>query len=177
MNEATRAAVLIPVCSVNGEPHLVFIRRSHGAPVHGGDIAFPGGRYDPARDDSLLATALREAEEEIGLRATDVELLHALPEVRTLSSNFLIAPFVGRIPHPYDFATDAREVAAVLTLSIGALRAPAAHRRVPRRLTSGAAVEVDALVVGSIVIWGATYRITTELFRAGTVFARPLPDK
>jgi len=165
MTASTRAAVLIPICSIGSEPHLIFIRRSDDAPVHGGDIAFPGGRYDPARDDSLLATALREAEEEIGLRRTDVELLHALTEVRTLRSNFLIAPFAGRIPHPYDFRADPREVARVLTLSIRDLRAPNAQQRVRRRLGDGTEVTVDAFVVDNVVIWGATYRIATELLR------------
>ena len=163
MSDPTRAAVLVPLCSIDGEPHLIFIRRSDHAPVHGGDVAFPGGRYDPARDDTLFATALREAEEEIGLHPPDVELLYALPEVRTFSSNFLIAPFVGRVPHPYDFTADPREVAAVLTLSIADLQASAAHRQVRRRLTSGGEVDADALVVADAVIWGATYRITAEL--------------
>jgi len=165
MTEPTRAAVLVPVCVVDDAAHVVFIQRSHDAPVHGGDIAYPGGRYDPARDDSLLATALREAEEEIGLAAAAVELLQALPEVRTLSSNFLIAPFAGRIPHPYAFATDPREVAALLTIPVAQLHAPAARQRVPRRLTNGVDVTVDAFVVGPHVIWGATYRITEELLQ------------
>ncbi|HVN86392.1 MAG TPA: CoA pyrophosphatase [Candidatus Binatia bacterium] len=165
MTESTRAAVLVPVCTVDDDPHVVFIRRSHDAPVHGGDMAFPGGRHDPKRDDSLLATALREAEEEIGLAAADVELMRALPEVRTLSSNFLIAPFIGRIPHPYAFTLDAREVAAVTMIGIAQLRAPTALQRISRRLTSGFEVDADAFVVGPHVIWGATYRIAHELLR------------
>lgn len=164
-SSATRAAVLVPLTSSAGEPHVVFIQRAHDAPVHAGDIAFPGGRYEPGRDDSLLATALREAEEEIGLHPSDVELLHALPEVRTMSSNFLIAPFVGRIAPQRAFTPDPREVAAVLMLPLRALRADAARQRIRRRLATGVEVEVDAFVVETHTIWGATYRITAELLR------------
>ncbi|MBI1817561.1 MAG: CoA pyrophosphatase [Deltaproteobacteria bacterium] len=162
---ATRAAVLVPLCVIDGEDHVVFILRSADAPVHPGDIAFPGGRYHAARDESLLATALREAEEEIGLRAGAVELLHALPEVRTLTSNFLVAPFVGRIPERYPFAPDPREVAAVLTIPLAQLRLPNATQLVRRHTTAGTEIDVRAFVVGAHVIWGATYRITVELLR------------
>jgi 8-oxo-dGTP pyrophosphatase MutT (NUDIX family) len=162
----TRAAVLVPLCGIDGEDHVVFIRRSADAPVHPGDIAFPGGRHHAARDESLLATALREAEEEIGLRAADVELLRALPEVRTLTSNFLITPFVGRIPERFPFAPDPREVAAVLTIPLTQLRRPNATQLVRRRTTAGTEVNVRAFVIGTLVIWGATYRITAELLRA-----------
>lgn len=164
--EPTRAAVLVPLLAVDGEPHVVFIERSEDTPTHQGQIAFPGGRHEPARDPSLLATALREAEEEIGLRPADVELLRALPEVRTLSSNFVISPFVGRVRRSYVFRAEPREVAAVFTVSVASLREPAARQTVRRRLTTGEEIEVPAFIVGARVIWGATERITRELLRA-----------
>jgi 8-oxo-dGTP pyrophosphatase MutT (NUDIX family) len=161
----TQAAVLAPLIDVGGAAHVIYIQRSADAPVHPGDLAFPGGRHHPERDESLLATALREAEEEIGLRPRDVEVAGALPEVRTLTSSFLITPFIGRVPAHYPFRPDPREVAAVLSLPLAELQAPGSLRLVRRRLTSGAEVEVGALAVGPHVIWGATYRITVELLR------------
>ncbi|MBI4516068.1 MAG: CoA pyrophosphatase [Deltaproteobacteria bacterium] len=160
-----RAAVLVPIITVAGHNHAVFIERSQAVPVHQGDMAFPGGRHHPERDQSLWATALREAEEEIGLPAADVELLYALPEVRTFSSNYVISPFVGRIAKPCEFRPDPREVARVVTLSVAALRDPRAHRTVRRRLSSGAEIDAPAFVVDSHVVWGATQRITVELLR------------
>jgi len=164
--EPRRAAVLVPLLTVDGESHVVFIERSRDTPTHQGQIAFPGGRHEPARDESLLATALREAEEEIGLRSADVDLVRALPEVRTLSSNFVISPFVGRVVRPYVFRAEPREVAAVFTVSVATLREPEARQTVRRQLTTGVEIEVPAFVVGAHVIWGATERITRELLRA-----------
>jgi 8-oxo-dGTP pyrophosphatase MutT (NUDIX family) len=163
--EPKRAAVLVPVVTVDGETHVVFIERSHDSPTHQGQIAFPGGRHEPGRDESLWATALREAEEEIGLRAADVELLQALPEVHTLTSNFVISPFAGRVLRPYVFRADPHEVAAVFTVPLVTLRTPATRQTVRRRLSAGAEIDVPAFVVGPHVIWGATERITRELLR------------
>jgi 8-oxo-dGTP pyrophosphatase MutT (NUDIX family) len=88
------SAVLIPVFrNAAGEATLVLVRRgSHG--VHGGQLAFPGGKREPT-DASLLATALRETEEEIGLPATAIEVLAALPPVQTRTSGFHIAACVA----------------------------------------------------------------------------------
>jgi 8-oxo-dGTP pyrophosphatase MutT (NUDIX family) len=161
----TRAGVLVPLLSIAGETHVVLIRRSPDAPTHGGDVAFPGGRHHPGHDESLLATALREAEEEIGVRPQDVELLRALPEVRTLTSNFLISPFIGRLPHPYPLRADTREVAALLILPLSELAAPSGRQTVRRRSHDGRELDVPAIVVGEHVIWGATRRIVDELLR------------
>ena len=93
------SAVLIPVFrDAAGEATLVVVRRgAHG--VHGGQLAFPGGKREPT-DATLLATALRETEEEIGLPATAIEVLAALPPVQTRTSGFHIAPFLARIAPP-----------------------------------------------------------------------------
>ena len=87
-----RAAVLAPVFERGGELHLVFIERSGDVPVHRGQIAFPGG-VCRAEDANCLDTALREAEEEIGLRRGDVTMIATLREVETMTSGFVISPF------------------------------------------------------------------------------------
>ena len=89
------SAVLAPIYrDPQGRLRLVFIRRSpHG--IHGGQIAFPGGRWEP-HDADLLATALREAEEEVGLDPAMVEILTELPVIETMATGFRVTPFLGR---------------------------------------------------------------------------------
>src|SRR5258706_12151143 len=101
--DGVAAAVLVPMFERDGAFHLLYTTRSAALPQHPGQVAFPGGRHAPVRDGSLLVTALRETEEEIGVRPADVDVLGALDAIHTFSSNFLITPFVGRIPHPYEF--------------------------------------------------------------------------
>src|SRR2546421_11747506 len=85
-------AVLVPILA-SGEPRLVFTRRSDTLSRHAGEISFPGGLVDPGEDPA--AAALREADEELGLRPDDVELLGALQPVHTRVTGVLIVPFVG----------------------------------------------------------------------------------
>ena len=93
------AAVLVPVYRrPDGELVVVLVRRARGG-VHGGQLALPGGQRDPG-DVDLAATALREAEEEIGLAGDRVELLAALPVVETQTTGFRIAPFLARLVVP-----------------------------------------------------------------------------
>src|SRR5207253_697090 len=89
----TAAAVLVPLLAVDGAPSLLFTRRSNLLPHHQGQIAFPGGRHHPDADADLAATALREAQEEIGLDPADVRLLGPLA-VLVLAA--LVALFVTR---------------------------------------------------------------------------------
>src|SRR5204863_166262 len=105
----TVAAVLVPLLAVDGEPSLLFTRRSNLLPHHQGQIAFPGGGHDP-EDPDLAATALREAHEEIGLDPADVRLLGPLDDLETVATRFVITPFVGVVPHPYDFRPSPDEV-------------------------------------------------------------------
>lgn len=157
-----RAAVLAPVFESNGELYLVFTERSHEMPVHSGQVAFPGGvcrKYDA----SPLATALREAEEEIGLRSADVTVMASLPEVHTMTSGFVIDPFLARIPENYPFVLEPREVASIFFASLSELRSPSNRKHVMRTLSDGTEREVPAFIIGSRVIWGATEVITREV--------------
>jgi 8-oxo-dGTP pyrophosphatase MutT (NUDIX family) len=159
-----RAAVLAPVFERGGELHLVFIERGSDVPVHRGQIAFPGG-VCRAEDPTCLDTALREAEEEIGLRRADVTETRELPEVRTMTSGFVISPFVGRVRDAYPFRLDPREVADVFFVPLSELRNPNARRHIVRTLSDGTEREVPTFVVGERIIWGATEMITRELLK------------
>jgi 8-oxo-dGTP pyrophosphatase MutT (NUDIX family) len=153
--------VLVPLfVALDGEgPHVVFTRRRADLRRHPGEISFPGGRQDPG-DASLTDTALREAEEEIGLPREEVSLLGELPATSTFATNYLIHPFVGLIPAGLAWRPSAQEVEAVLELPVSALRASRTRTRLERR---GISFETDAYVVEDQLIWGATARILQNL--------------
>ncbi len=158
----TAAAVLVPLLVVGSEPSLLFTRRASGLPHHQGQVAFPGGRHEPGADADLAATALREAHEEIGLAPADVRVLGALDDIETVSTRFVITPFVAAVPWPYDFHPCPREVAAIFTVPLRTLRAPDALRRETWDF-EGRPVPIDTYPVDGHVIWGATQRITRNL--------------
>lgn len=155
------AAVLVPIFERNGDLHLLYTTRSAALPTHAGEVSFPGGRHAPT-DASLLATALRETHEEIGIAAADVDVLGQLDPIHTFRSNFLITPFVGRIPHPYTLRVDAREVDDVFSIPLTVLTEPATV--VAETWTiEGRAIPVTAYRHGGRTVWGATQRITASL--------------
>ena len=155
----TDAAVLVPLYEHDGDLQLVFTRRRDDLRRHPGEISFPGGRQDEP-DEDLVATALREAEEEIGLPVDAVEVLGALQPTPTIATNYAIYPFVGRIEPGHVWKPSAAEVAAVLELSLSDLRAGYGRRRLLRR---GVPFRTDVYVVGENLIWGATARILGDL--------------
>ena len=163
MTDLVDAAVLVPVYRDDaGDLRVVLILRAEGG-VHGGQIAFPGGRSDPA-DRSPLETALREAEEEIGLARDRVQVLDTLPVFETMSTGFRVAPFLARITPPAAWKPDAREVQAVIDARV--LDLAAAEARGEVEMTFRGASEprrVSFLRVGEALLWGVTYRILEPL--------------
>jgi 8-oxo-dGTP pyrophosphatase MutT (NUDIX family) len=153
------AAVLVPLYVRDGSLHAVFTERRHDLPRHAGEISFPGGRRDP-QDTTLLVTALREAQEEIGLDPGAVEILGALQPTSTIATGYAIYPFVGLISCDQSWTPSEREVAAVIELSLSDVAAGYARRRLTRR---GVAVRTDTYTVHGHVIWGATARIVADL--------------
>jgi len=143
------------LAETSGEPHVVLTRRRPDLRRHAGEISFPGGRRDPA-DASLRETALREAEEEIGLPRAQATLLAELPATSTFATRYLIHPFVARIPAGVAWRLSPREVDAVLELPLRALREGRRRTRMERR---GFSFETDVYDVGEHRVWGATARI------------------
>jgi 8-oxo-dGTP pyrophosphatase MutT (NUDIX family) len=156
----TDAGVLVALFVDGGRLHAVFTRRRHDLRRHPGEISFPGGRHDDT-DPDLLATALREAEEEIGLAPSAVQVLGALQPTPTIATGYAIYPFVGLIEPGMTWTLSAREVAEVLELALDDLRAGYGRRRLLRR---GVPIRTDTYVVGDDLIWGATARILADLF-------------
>ncbi len=156
----TDAAVLVPIfLDAEGEPHLVLTRRREDLRRHAGEISFPGGRED-REDADLVETALREAEEEIGLPREAVNVVGALQPTPTIATDYAVYPFVGIIEPGMEWTLSPREVAAVLELSLRDLRAGYGRRRLIRR---GVPFRTDVYVVGEDLIWGATARILGDL--------------
>ena len=156
----TAAAVLVPLyADASAALHAVLTRRRADLRRHAGEVSFPGGRRDEA-DADLAGTALREAQEEIGLPPADVELVGALTPTPTLATSYAVYPFVGLIEPGREWKLSPREVDAVLELSLADLRAGHGRRRLVRR---GIPFETDVYVVGEHLIWGATARIVGDL--------------
>jgi 8-oxo-dGTP pyrophosphatase MutT (NUDIX family) len=155
------AAVLLPLYGWPEEPGLIFTERRADLRRHAGEISFPGGRRDEG-DADLAATALREAEEEIGLNPGAVELGESLPATSTFVTGYRIHPFVGRIPHPGELSLKANpaEVETVLTFSLEVLREGYEIRRLVRR---GVPIHTPTYEVEGHLIWGATARILGDL--------------
>jgi 8-oxo-dGTP pyrophosphatase MutT (NUDIX family) len=156
----TDAAVLVPMHGWPNNPGLVFTERRSDLSRHAGEISFPGGRRD--QDEELLDTALREAEEEIGLSRTNVEIVGALPPIGTFVTNYKVHPFVGLIEEGMRFEPNPTEVESVLVASLDDLVAGYEKRRLVRR---GVPIKTDTYLVADKLIWGATARILRDLFR------------
>ena len=154
------AAVLVPLYVADGGLHAVFTRRREDMRRHPGEISFPGGRQDDDETD-LRLTALREAEEEIGLPAKAVELVGALQPTPTIATNYAVYPFVGLIEPGHPWRPSAHEVAEVLELPLRALRDGYERRRLLRR---GVPFRTDTYVVDDHLVWGATARMLGDLF-------------
>jgi 8-oxo-dGTP pyrophosphatase MutT (NUDIX family) len=156
----TDAGVLVALYADGGRLHAVFTKRREDLRRHPGEISFPGGRYEDA-DADLLQTALREAEEEIGLPADEVRVLGALQPTPTIVTGYAVYPFVGVIDPGRAWTLSPREVESVLEFSLEDLRAGYGRRRLLRR---GLPIRTDTYVVGDDLIWGATARILADLF-------------
>jgi 8-oxo-dGTP pyrophosphatase MutT (NUDIX family) len=158
------SAVLAPVYrDPRGRLRLVFIRRSpHG--LHGGQIAFPGGRREP-EDPDLLTTALREAEEEIGLDRRAVDVLARLPVIETVATGFRVAPFLGRLTGPPPtWRRQETEIDEILEVPLEDLAHPEAHGVEFWQLPGWVEPrEIPFYRIGPHKLWGATYKIAEPL--------------
>jgi 8-oxo-dGTP pyrophosphatase MutT (NUDIX family) len=153
------AAVLVPLYVADGALHCVFTKRRQDMKRHAGEISFPGGRQEEP-DEDLRFTALREAEEEIGLPTFDVELIGALPPVGTFVTNYKIHPFVGLIEPGKTWELQPTEVEVVLEF---ALRDLVAGHEMKRLIRRGVPIRTPTYMVDGNMIWGATARIVQDL--------------
>jgi 8-oxo-dGTP pyrophosphatase MutT (NUDIX family) len=153
------AGVLAPLFMAAGELSLLFTQRTMHLKDHQGQISFPGGVKDSG-DSDLLATALRETEEEIGLKPEEAEVLGTLAPVATVTG-YWITPFVALIPYPYDFRVNHHEVNRLLVFPLAAFCVPERWSTGPY-LYKDQSVQVCCWKYQGTVIWGATARILLD---------------
>jgi 8-oxo-dGTP pyrophosphatase MutT (NUDIX family) len=144
------SAVLMPLFYNQGQYHVLFTERSDEVVFHKGQVCFPGGTQESS-DVSLLQTALREAEEEIGLDDKDVEIVGELDDITTLVTNYVISPFVAFIPYPHSLKTDGKEVKATFSVPLSFLMDEANFKQ-----------DSYAYEYEGHIIWGATARILRQ---------------
>lgn len=156
-----KSAVLILFYPHQGEVYLPLILRPAYDGVHSGQMAFPGGRYEPT-DENLIRTAKREAQEEIGLRLTDVRVAGILTELFIPPSNFLVLPVVAHIPYRPEFFPDPREVDKVLEVPL---------REIEDKTIIGSSeiqvadhfIQAPHYLIQQYKVWGATAMMISEM--------------
>jgi 8-oxo-dGTP pyrophosphatase MutT (NUDIX family) len=167
--EWRRAAVLILLYPKAGEDYLVFMRRTETVAHHKGQISFPGGGQDP-EDPDIVSTALREAQEELGIDPGLVQVLEVMPDFYARVSNFIITPVIGRLKpeageHGLVFHPNSDEVAEVIEVPLSALRDPSIHHT-EQRTRDGIIYNLHFYTYGPYEIWGATGRIIHEFLNS-----------
>lgn len=165
---STRAAVLVPLYPSEKGLVAVFTRRRSDLRRHSGEMSFPGGRQDP--DESLWHTALREADEEIGLQPESVRLVGALPPIGTFVTSYAVYPFVGMIEPGTQFRASPHEVEEVIELTLADLAAGFERKRLIRR---GVPIKTPTYTVRGHLIWGATARMVEQLLERVTPLLGP----
>lgn len=156
--ERKAAAVLVPIFRRDGDLHVLYTRRSDRMSSHRGQVAFPGGRFD-RRDPHLLAAALREAYEEVGIEPQAVEVLGSFEGRRTHSTDILVTPFVGLVRGNQQWRADPKEVAEVFDVPLRAL-SDQRYRGHYRWHNDGRVTTHPAILYGGQTIWGLTYALT-----------------
>ena len=166
--ELTPASVLFPIVLRQSGPSVLLTQRTAHLKDHPGQISFPGGRVEPA-DASPAATALREAQEEIGLAARHVEILGYLPEYRT-GTGFRVTPVVAVVKPPFDLRPEPGEVAEIFEVPFSFLMDSANHQQHSQHYR-GKLRHYFAMPYGEYFIWGATAGIIVTLARALAVWS------
>ena len=156
------AAVLIPLFFKNGEVHLLFTKRTDKVETHKGQISFPGGMADKS-DDKLRETALRETWEEMGIKSSDIKLLGKTDKFLT-NTNFMVTPYVGHFPYPYEFKISEDEIERVIEVPLSQLIKPEIFEIKPW-VRDGIKWNIHYYNYNGDVIWGVTGFLLSNFFQ------------
>ena len=164
MAELRDAAVLVPVYrDAHGELRIVVVARADDGGQHGGQLGLPGGKPEPG-DANMLATALREAEEEVGLAPATVAVVAELPVFETQHTGWRVHPFLGRVPPDTRWRLQETEIVGILTPAARTLADPASRAMLPfSSLWFAEPLLVDGIDVEGHVLWGMTLRLLDDV--------------
>jgi len=171
------AGILVPVTH-SAAPEIILTRRTTGMSTHSGQVAFPGGMREP-QDDSLLSTALRETEEEIGLSRSDVQIIGSLSQVPSLHK-ILVTPFAGVVPEDSEFTPEVKELDSVFRVPVSFFLEDRRHRT--DAISFGDwQLHVPCYQWGEYQIWGLSAIVLVDFlnagFDAGIDLTRPDPKR
>jgi 8-oxo-dGTP pyrophosphatase MutT (NUDIX family) len=157
-----RGSVLILLYPKADDFSVVYIKRTEYKGVHSGQVSFPGGKFEPS-DASLEVTAVRETQEEIGIRQSEIKVIGSLTELYIPPSNFLVSPFVGYMDNVPEFMPDAREVEKIIEAPVPDILHALENVREKQIKTAGdISISAPYLDVAGYHIWGATAMISSE---------------
>lgn len=169
-DEPNDASVLVPIVRRDDRAHLLFTERADHLSEHPGQMSFPGGGAEP-EDADIEATALREADEEIGLRPEEVEIVGRLDDIRTVTE-YAVTPIVARIPDRAYVPGD-DEVASVVSLALADIVDPDNYEYERREHPHYGEILVHYFHVGEHTVWGATGRIVVQFLELTTAWRPP----
>jgi 8-oxo-dGTP pyrophosphatase MutT (NUDIX family) len=174
-DEPRRAAVIVPVLERASDPFLLFTKRADDLSDHPGQMSFPGGGVEPS-DADLEATALREADEEIGLRPSEVDVVGRLDDIRTVTS-YSVRPFAACVPDR-EYVPGDGEVAEIAVLPVAGLTDRDNYESERRDHPYYGEVRLHFFRVDGYTVWGATANILVQFLELATDWeAPPEPDR
>jgi 8-oxo-dGTP pyrophosphatase MutT (NUDIX family) len=158
-NASSKAAVMLLLHGDPLNPHIILTERAKHLNHHAGEVAFPGGMKEPC-DHNLLATALRETEEEIGLTSDKIELLGMLPSESPRLSMLRVAPFMGWVKSPYHLQSDPSEISAVFNFPLKLLLNTEGYEYFE---LSESKIQLPCVIYGEYKIWGFTLKVMVDM--------------
>ena len=164
------AAVLAPIIETDGRYEILFTKRSEHLGKHPGQMSFPGGGREP-EDADLRATALREADEEIGLLPVEADIVGAIDDIETVT-RYIVRPFVGRVPDR-SYTPDEYEVAEIARLSVAELTDRRNYESEHRDHPEYGPIRIHYFHVDGYTVWGATGRMLAQLLELTTDWEIP----
>lgn len=150
------ASVLIPIFEKDDKSHIIFTKRTDKVSHHKGQISFPGGKFDNT-DKDLEFTALRETQEEIGVKPEDIKIVGKINNMVT-NTNFVVSPFVGIVPYPYNFLVNPDEISELIIVPVKHLM-DKTFFRIEKREFNGKLFDIYYYEYLNHTIWGVTGKI------------------